>query len=51
MDYKGYVSKAGFVREAFGSQVAENLKPTEIKSWLDERFNTPATKNLSIHGS
>ena len=44
-DYKGYVSKAGFVRDAFGSQVAENLKPAEIKSWLDERFSTPATKN------
>jgi integrase len=44
-DYKGYVSKAAIVRAVFGEQVAENFKPTEIKSWLDERFNTPATKN------
>ena len=40
-DYKGYVSKAAIVREAFGSWKAENLKPSEINSWL-ERFNTPA---------
>ena len=24
---------------------AENLKPSEINSWLEERFKTPATKN------
>jgi integrase len=43
-DYKGYVSKASFVREAFGAKPAESLKPAEINAWL-ERFNTPATKN------
>ena len=44
-DYKGYVSKAAIVRAVFGEQTAESLKPAEIKAWLEERFNTPATKN------
>jgi integrase len=43
-DHRSYVYKAAFVRDAFGSQAAELLKPAEINAWL-ERFNTPATKN------
>jgi len=42
-DYKGYVSKAAIVLESFGSWKAENLRPSEMNSWL-ERFKTPATK-------
>lgn len=42
---RDYESKAGIVKEALGRRIAASITPSEIDAWLEERFNTPATKN------
>jgi integrase len=44
-DKRSYISKAGIVREALGSQAASTLTPQELERWLRQQCKTPATSN------
>ena len=44
-DARNYASKAKIVREALGSQPAEDITPQELTRWLDSRCKSTATFN------
>lgn len=44
-DIRSYKSRGEIVRAALGKEVAADLLPTDLRRWLNEQCNTPATFN------
>ncbi len=44
-DRRGYVSKAGIIRQGLGQREAESITPQDLEKWLRFQSKTPATYN------